>query len=55
MLETETLYEEIGYFWGMSSRKFSLLPKKEIERYENLENKLFELEAGRENCSGILQ
>ncbi len=55
MLGTDTLFEEIGYFWGMSARKFSALPEKEKRRYEELESQIVEFETIMGNNRGIVQ
>ena len=53
-METETLFEKIGYYWGLSNRKFSSLSAEEIRRYEDLEARLFEFEAERENDNRVI-
>lgn len=49
MLKTEKLFEEIGCYWEMSSRQFSLLSEKEIKYYENLKDKILKFEGTRDN------
>lgn len=54
MLETGKIFEEIGSFWEMTNREFSLLSEKETKYYENLKEQLLKSEGDIENDDRLL-